>query len=153
MTSKSRSVEGSLVPTNDLIERFESGAIEPGDFHHADHVRLAFEYLSRYTVLEALERFPAALKRFAAAHGKTQLYHETITWAYLLLIHERMVRGRMVCERMVGSGEREWEHFAEGNQDLLAWKDGVLERFYSKETLGSELARQIFVLPDRLSVG
>jgi hypothetical protein len=124
----------------DLIERFESGAIEPGNFHHADHVRLAFEYLSRYTVLEALERFPAALKRLAAAHGKTQLYHETITWAYLLLIHERMAR----------SGVQDWVHFAEGNQDLFAWKGGVLKKFYSEDVLNSELARRSFVFPDRV---
>jgi hypothetical protein len=32
--------------------------------------------MGRYTVLEALEKFPAALKRFAASRGKGMLYHE-----------------------------------------------------------------------------
>jgi hypothetical protein len=64
---------------DELIAQFECGATPPESFHHADHVRLAFEYLSRYSMLEALERFSGALKRFAAAQGKAQLYHETIT--------------------------------------------------------------------------
>ena len=75
-----------------LIKQFESGATPADTFHHSDHVRLAFEYLSRYSALEALERFSDALKRFAAAQGKAQLYHETITWAYQLLIRERIAR-------------------------------------------------------------
>jgi hypothetical protein len=59
----------------ELIRCFENDAL-PGDFHHGDHVRLAFAYLCRYPVLQALEKFSSALKRFAAARGKTQLYNE-----------------------------------------------------------------------------
>jgi hypothetical protein len=125
---------------DELIAQFESGATPPQSFHHADHVRLAFEYLSQYPVLEALGRFSDALKSFAAAQGKTQLYHETITWAYLLLIRERIARtGRA----------QTWDEFAERNPDLLVWKDGVLSTLYRQETLDSDFARRIFVLPDR----
>ncbi len=79
----------------ELIHRFESDAVPEGSFHHADHVRLAFAYLCEYPVLQALEKFASALKRFAAARGKTQLYNETITCAYFFLIRERMAR----CEQ------------------------------------------------------
>jgi hypothetical protein len=60
----------------ELIDRFERGLSPDDSFHHADHVQLAFAYLSQYPVLQALERFAAALKRFAEARGKSQLYHE-----------------------------------------------------------------------------
>jgi hypothetical protein len=60
----------------EFIRCFESDAIPGNSFHHADHVRLAFAYLSQYSVLQALERFSGALKRVAAAQGKPQLYHE-----------------------------------------------------------------------------
>ncbi len=125
---------------DELIKQFEDGATPADTFHHADHVRLAFEYLCRYSVLEALQRFSDALKRFAAAQGKAQLYHETITWAYLLLIRERIARaGR----------SQTWEEFAECNRDLLIWKGGVLGTLYRQETLDSDLARHTFVLPDQ----
>jgi hypothetical protein len=129
----------------ELIQQFENGATRADTFHHADHVRLVFEYLCRYSVLEALQRFPDALKRFAAAQGKADRYHETITWAYLLLIHERIARsGRcQTCHVQT------WEEFADRNPDLFLWKGGVLTTLYRQETLDSDLARHIFILPDR----
>jgi len=123
-----------------LIEQFECGTTPADTFHHADHVRLGFEYLCRYTVLEALDKFSAALKRFAAAQGKAQLYHETITWAYLLLIRERVARA---------DRDQTWEEFAEHNPDLLVWKGGALAALYWEQTLDSDFARHTFVLPDR----
>jgi hypothetical protein len=125
---------------SEFIAKFESGSIPASEFHHADHVRLAFAYLSDYPVLQALERFCASLKQFARAHGKEDLYHETITWAYVLLIHERMSR----AER------RDWEAFASENPDLLVWKDGILQQYYSEKTLRSPLAKEVFVFPDKL---
>jgi hypothetical protein len=124
----------------ELIEQFECGATPADTFHHANHVQLAFEYLCRYSALEALARFSDGLKRFAAAQGKAQRYHETITWAYLLLIRERIARAG--CTQT-------WEEFAARNPDLLIWKGGVLTMLYRQETLDSDLARHTFVLPDQ----
>ncbi len=75
-----------------LIQYFENDTLPADSFHHGDHVRLAFAYLSQYPPLEALDKFATALKRFAAARGKAQLYNETITHAYFFLIRERMAR-------------------------------------------------------------
>ena len=47
----------------------------------------------RFPGLEGIRRFSEGLERFAAASGKPGLYHETITWAFLLLIGERLARG------------------------------------------------------------
>jgi hypothetical protein len=132
----------------ELIQQFEDGTTSADTFHHADHVRLAFEYLCRYPALEALQKFSAALQRFAAAHGKAQRYHETITWAYLLLIRERQARAGCAQTSCVQT----WEEFAERNADLLVWKGGVLSTLYRQETLDSELARRTFVLPDRPAI-
>ncbi len=127
---------------DELISQFERGETPPASFHHADHVRLAFEYLQRYPALEALGRFSEALRSYARLQGKTGLYHETITWAYLLLIRERLARA---------GGRQGWDEFAAQNPDLLAWKDGILQRFYRRETLDSDLARRAFVFPDQCS--
>jgi hypothetical protein len=124
----------------ELIERFERNLTREDSFHHADHVRLAFAYLSAYPVLHALEKFSEALKRFAAASGKEKLYHETITHAYFFLIRERMAR----------SGTADWDAFAVENPDLLVWKNGILSRYYQPATLESHLAREVFLFPDNL---
>jgi hypothetical protein len=122
-----------------FIRDFECDAVPERSFHHADHVRLAFAYLSEYPVLQALERFSGALRRFAEARGKTQLYNETITCAYFFLIHERMAR----------STSGDWEEFARSNPDLFVCKGSVLDRYYADGTLSSELAKKVFVLPDK----
>ena len=122
-----------------LVEGFEVGR-GPGVFHHADHVRVAFAYVVQFPLIEAVARFSAALKRFATAKGKPRLYHETITWAYLVLIRERWARAGCV---------QTWDEFVRQNPDLLIWKDGVLAALYRRETLDSEFARDHFVLPDK----
>jgi hypothetical protein len=122
---------------HELIRHFETDTL-PGEFHHEDHVRLAFAYLCEVPPLEALQRFCLALKGYAAARGKTQLYHDTITLAYFFLIRERMAR----------SGSQSWEEFSGNNPDLLVWKNGILTRYYRQDTLQSDLARSVFVLPD-----
>jgi len=121
-----------------LVEQFEQGIAPSTAFPHTEHVKVAFAYLCVYPKIEALERFANGIKRLAVAKGKPQAYHETITWAYIFLIHERMT----------ASGAREWEQFAAENPDLFDWKNSILARYYSKATLDSERARQVFVMPD-----
>ena len=123
----------------DFLSAFEDSTL-PEEFHHRDHVRAAWLLLRETSPAAALDRFSSALKRFAATKGKTGLYHETITWAYLLLINERIERG---------AREAEWDDFALANPDLLVWRPSVLDGYYTPETLGSDLARRVFVLPDR----
>ncbi len=52
-------------------------------------MQVAWLFVRRYGMPAALGEFTAAIKRFADAKGATGLYHETITWAFLLLIAER----------------------------------------------------------------
>ena len=58
----------------------------------------------------------------------------------MLIINERVQRAGAALE---------WEEFASANPDLLTWRPSVLDRYYRPETLGSELARSVFLLPDR----
>lgn len=130
----------------DFTAAFENSSLRPEDFHHPDHVRMAFLYLTRFPILEAIQRFSLGLERFAAAIGKPNLYHETITWAFLFLIRERLV------EQTSGQGGRQptWDEFAAANQDLLNRKSiAILSDYYSDGTLTSELAKKVFILPNR----
>jgi len=124
----------------EFVDAFERCDVP--SFHHRDHVRLAWIYLREQTPLIALARFITSLKRFATAKGNPRLYHETITWAYLLLIHERMDR----------TPSEDFETFAAENADLLTWKPSILDHYYDRETLDSDLARRTFLMPRDASV-
>jgi hypothetical protein len=128
---------------DEFVARFEDATLPNESFHHTDHVRMAFLYLRRYPALEALQRFSASLAKFATAKGKPGLYNETVTWAFLFLIRERMARS---------GGNQTWEEFAAENADLLNWENNILRRYYREATLKSNLARSTFVLPDKIDV-
>lgn len=121
------------------IENFERAAIDPEQFNHEAHIYMAWAYLDRYPVAEAIGRFTDALKRLTAELGVPGKYHETITWFYLLLIAER--RG----------AEQSWAEFRAANPDLFDHSDNVLARYYRSATLASERARRSFVLPDTVA--
>jgi len=125
----------------EFIQRFENCTLSAESFHHRDHVRAVWLYLRRYSVLETLNRFSEGLKTFAIANGKPNLYHETITWAYVLLINERIERR---------GHEQSWAEFVDSNADLFDWKNSILKSYYHDETLRSEMARKAFVFPDKI---
>ncbi len=134
-------MENTIAPNTELlslVEQFEKGIPPSAAFHHVEHVKVAFAYLCIYPKLQALERFANGIRLMAIAKGKPQAYHETITWAYVFLIHERMMK----------NGASDWQTFAAANPDLLDWKDSILSRYYSKSVLDSDLARQVYVMPD-----
>ncbi len=122
-----------------LLEAFVDTTLPAEAFHHEQHVQVAWLFVRQYGMPGALTEFTAAIKRFADAKGATGLYHQTITWAFLLLIAERQAR----------TNADSWEAFTAANPDLLVWKPSILDRYYSKELLTSELARRVFVFPDR----
>lgn len=121
-----------------LLTRFIDTTLPASEFHHEQHVHVAWLFVRQYGMPAALGEFTAAIKRFADAKGAHGLYHETITWAFLLLIAERQAR----------SNTATWEDFTVANPDLLVWKPSILSRYYSKELLASDLARRTFVMPD-----
>jgi hypothetical protein len=119
-----------------LLDAFEDCSLSPAELRHRDHIFVAWSYLQDASLGAAGDRFCTSLRRFAEAHGKTTLFHETITWAYVTLIHERMQ-----------SGPSTFAAFADANPDLFDHAQGALARIYDPETLASERARRVFVLP------
>ena len=49
------------------MRAFESGVVPEGGFHHAQHVRVAWNYLREQPLAAALERFQSRLQAFAQA--------------------------------------------------------------------------------------
>ena len=121
------------------LEDFEAGTLDPVAFDHEAHIYAAWLYLERFPLIEAIQRYSAALRSLTTNLGVPGKYNETITWFYLVLIAERR-------EATQGHG---WFAFRSENDDLFHAAQ-TLARYYSKERLMSDLARQAFVLPDRL---
>lgn len=124
----------------ELLDGFVDGSLPANEFHHQQHVQVAWMFIRAHGMPSALAEFSTAIKRFADAKGAHGLYHETITWAFLLLIADRQAR----------TPAANWDAFETANQDLLTWKPSILSRYYSQELLASDLARRTFLMPDLL---
>jgi hypothetical protein len=119
----------------DELRAFEMGSLDPARFSHTEHVRFGYEMLGRHSFGQALDRFSRGLRLLVAKSGRPQVYHETITIAFLSLISERRARG----------DAQGWSEFKRTNADLFDKR--CLEKWYGAEQLTSDLARRTFCLP------
>jgi hypothetical protein len=126
-----------------LYEEFEDGTLDAKLFSHAIHIKTAWLYLKKFDLPTAISAFSKALKNFAKVNKADKLYHETITFAFLILINQRMVSAE---------NQQSWEEFSETNADLFDWKNSVLKKYYRDETIKSAFAKKHFVFPDKLSI-
>ena len=132
------------IPDPEALLRDFRNAIEPeGGFGHLQHVYVAWRYLKEDSLGRAIDAFCEDLIRFATAQGMPDKPHMTMTWALMVLLHERMSEL---------PGDHVWEQFCDANPDLLSWNASLLGAHYSPELLKSERARRMFVLPDRTSL-
>ena len=119
----------------ELTRALERGEIK--DFHHSSHLHVAWVYLAESSsVQQAAKKMRNTLRRFAAAAGKPEKYHETITLFWVHLLSRAQAASR--AERL--------EDVVHANPQLLE-KNFPLA-YYSTERLFSDEARTSWVEPD-----
>jgi hypothetical protein len=124
-----------------LVDRLERCLLPKEEFHHRDHLAVAAVYLYTDGFEGAADRMRATLKRFAAHHGVSGLYHETLTRFWLQQVEMRLDRRLCLCESV-----REV-------QEQLNDKNLPFE-YYSREGINTQEAREKWVPPDlKLSAG
>jgi hypothetical protein len=124
----------------ELVARFEARSLAPADYHHREHLRIAFAMLRGADLGEAAVRFRRAMRAYAQAIGAAGKYHETLTWAYLVLVHARMQ----------GAAHTSSLGLLADHPELLDHRTGALARHYDVQAItASPFARRVFVLPER----
>ena len=119
-----------------LVDRLERCTLNKDEFHHRDHLAVAVAYLYAGEFSEARERMRASLTRFAAHHGVSGLYHETLTCFWLQQV--ALLLDRDLC--MGESVKRIQEQLADKDLPFI---------FYSKARLNSVEARMQWIEPDQ----
>jgi len=121
----------------EFVEAFENGTLPAEMFHHADHIRLAWLYLSERNYQAAEGRFCDGLVRFATRFGVPEKFHLTVTLAWLRAVHIRIR----------ADGETSFDAWLASHSALL--DRNFLLRHYSKQRLQSPEARTGWLEPDR----
>ena len=121
-----------------FLARFSDLSLPEEEFHHAEHVWLAWILLAEAPLLAALLRFRTLLKAYAAHIGAAAIYNETITCFYLLLIRERMEAMEV---------DHGWEAFRAANPELFGYPKALLEKYYPGGLAFTPEAKAAFLLP------
>jgi hypothetical protein len=134
---------GQEMTDAEFARRIECGEIRSEDFHHREHLRVAWACLQAADSVDAAcARMCAAIRTFAAKAGRPGKYHETMTIFWVRLLAD-------VRERM--TGERELDAVLPAHPFLLD-KDAPLA-CYSRARLFSDDARLAWQSPDLAPIG
>ncbi len=141
MPSKEELLQRHLLPvdlTDDqFITAMEELRIANSEFHHRDHIRLAWAYLRTFSATLAEAKLANCIRRFAAFHNAPHKYHHTIT-----LVWMRVVAAAMRLTPALSS----FEQFTSAHPFLLNAR--LPWTLYSATRLDSEDARTGWVDPD-----
>ena len=123
------------------LSRFEDQSLPREVWHHRAHLKVAYLYLTRFPFEEALRKMRAGVKAYNAANGiadtPTGGYHETMTQAWLQLVHTTL------CQ--FGPADSA-DAFFDAQTQLNEKR--VLRLFYSRDRMMSAEAKAAFLAPD-----
>ena len=123
-----------------FLAAFEGRTVE--EFHHRDHIKVAYLYLRRYPLEKAIVKVRDGLKALAVAWNAPvddleKGYHETMTQAWMRLVHLALKDSGAAASA---------DGFCEQQPQLL--EKTRLQLFYSRERLMTWDAKREFVEPD-----
>jgi len=124
-----------------FVARFEAAAFPMDQWHHREHVKIAYLYLRRYTFGDALKRMRLNIQSLNASHkvpeSPARGYNETMTQAWLRLVHASLSQ--------YGPADSA-DAFYDQHPELSQSK--ILRLFYSRDLLKSPDLKYEFVEPD-----
>jgi hypothetical protein len=125
---------------DEFLAAFEARTLE--EFHHRDHIKVAYLYLRRHSLDEAIAKVRTGLQALAVAWDAPtddleKGYHETMTQAWVRLVHLALSH-RALAESA--------DAFCDQQPKLM--QKTHLQLFYSRERLITWEAKREFVEPD-----
>lgn len=125
----------------EFLKEYECLTWPQDQWHHREHVKLAYLYLRRYPFDAAMQKMRASLQAYNTKHNVPETlergYHETLTLGWMKLVHCAL------CE--YGPSESA-DAFIDKHTQLLSRRALLL--FYSRDRIMSAEAKQQFIEPD-----
>ena len=124
---------------DEFLRAFSACTLGNHEFRHRDHLRLAWLQVRRLGPEAAAEAVAQGISRFAATHGATAKYHDTMTRFWVRIV-AHMAEARPDID--------DFDRFLEAFPSLL--DKSLPFRHWERETMLSPAARLAWVEPDVL---
>ncbi len=121
-----------------LIEKFENQEFKGDDFHHLEHLKVAWHYICHETLSVAKQKFHSNVFALVKKLDAEDKYHRTLTDFMLdYLFHLRAYLGTDCWQRLE-------------QESLLVIQDAkkLISYYYSDKVIWSEEAKATYVEPD-----
>jgi len=123
----------------EFINKFENCLLNPADFTHEAHLRLAWLYIQDDGITKATEKLQDKLQAFVAYVGARNKYHTTLTIAAVMAVHHFVLRSKSTNFK---------DFIAEFPQLNTHFKP-LIASHYSFDVFTSTKARNSFIAPDK----
>ena len=123
---------------DDLLAGFNDHSRPIEAFNHPGHLRVAWIFLQRFRLPDAINLVCSGIARFAAHVGAASKFHRTMTEALVRLMAHGGACDPALC----------WDDFLAANPQLVSAATQVLARYYSSAQLADSHAQHRFVLLD-----
>jgi hypothetical protein len=123
-----------------LVRSFEDGSLPRAGWTHRAHLTVALWYLHSHPRGEATRLIRDGIRRYNERHGNTKGYHETVTLAWVAVVHG-FLREQGDGVPLPVLSARLLECCGDPGFSLL--------RFYTRNVLMSDEARRVWVPPDK----
>src|SRR5436305_2102248 len=124
-----------------FLAEYEALTWPEAEWHHREHVRLAYLYLRQLPFDAAMQKVRASLQAYNAKHNVPETlergYHETLTFGWMKLVE---------CALLEYGPSETADAFLDKHTQLLSRRALLL--FYSRDRLMSWDAKRVFVEPD-----
>ncbi|NER13462.1 hypothetical protein GWK08_08445 [Leptobacterium flavescens] len=121
-------------------KQFANCELDPLDFSHEAHLRLAWIHIKEYGIEQAEKNIQAQLQAFVSFVGAEDKYNTTLTIASIRAVDHFMQR----------SGSDNFKDFISEFPDLKNNFKKLIGSHYSFDIFNSKAARTIYLKPDLL---
>lgn len=140
-----------------LTERFKKQQIEPSEFNHVAHLKVAWDYIHEFSLVEARERFHQDIIKLTKALGAEEKYHRTLTDFFLDYLYQvkwyfnfKGSSSDSVSSSSSSSISKPWALVEQKCDLLIHDAKKLVSYYYSDKLMNSEEARKNYVDADIL---
>ena len=119
-----------------FLAKFEDLSLDPAEFDHKGHVRLAWLLLRSKPFAEALTHLSSGISRYATSLGAASKFHATLTFAFTCLVAERL------------ANHDTFSGFIAAHPELLDQPSTLIGAYYSPARLDEPKAKSEIIPPD-----
>ena len=123
-----------------FLTQLEEALLSPKLFDHEAHLRMAWLYLRKYGLQNAIAQACSTIQKFDQIHGSGSKFHLTLTVASVKVVHHFMQK----------SNTSDFQDFMHEFPVLRTDFFRLLLQHYGQDVLQSKLAKTSYVKPDLL---